>query len=242
MIKAFYSFLILLSIYLLLYIGSANAQSMTNSNYILQMGNLNSFAGKPTGPDFKVSFTGGQTGANLFSGSGFVVRAGFQYIYTLVPFRFRVSSTLVDFGVVSPTVPVTRANLLTVSNGAAFGYQVTASQNHNLRVNATGQEIPATTCDSGTCTPSASSAWTSSLVYGFGYRCDNVTGTDCATGFGTSTFYKSFASSPSAATVMSSTTVSRNRIAQITYKINISNSQAAGLYTNIINYIATPTF
>jgi hypothetical protein len=80
------------------------------------------------------------------------------------------------------------------------------------------------------------------LTYGFGYRCDNQSGTDCDTQFSDSTFYKPFAASPSAVAVMSGITVGRNKVSQITYKLNISGAQPAGLYTNVINYIATPTF
>ncbi|MEK7160306.1 MAG: hypothetical protein AAB702_02395 [Patescibacteria group bacterium] len=233
---------ILSTFYFLLSTSASRAQTMTNAYYILQMGNLNSIAGKPTGPTYKVSYTVGQTGANLFSGPNYKVRAGFQYIYSIIPFRFSISSTLVDFGIIEPGTPVTRANTLTVSNGSANGYQVTVSQNHNLRVDASGNEIPPTVCDAGSCTPTTAAAWTSSLAYGFGYRCDNVTGTDCNSQFSGSTFFRPFIASPSAVAVMSSANVGRSRKSDITYKVNISNIQAAGLYTNIINYIATPTF
>lgn len=228
--------------FLIISVSDSAAQTMSNTNYILQMGNLNSFAGKPTGSGYKLGFTGGQTGANLFSGANYKVRAGFQYIKSIISFRFAISSTFIDFGIISPTTPVSRTNNLTISNGSAHGYQITVSQNHNLRVNASGFEIPPTTCDGGSCNTTTAAAWTSSLVYGFGYRCDNVSGTDCDTGFSTSTFYKQFASSPSAIAVMSSNNVSRNRQSQITYKVNIPGTQPAGLYTNILNYIAIPTF
>ena len=79
-------------------------------------------------------------------------------------------------------------------------------------------------------------------MYGFGYRCDNATGTDCDSQFATTTFYKPFIASPSATVVMSSLNVGSNRRSDITYKVNVPNTQAAGLYTNILNYIATPTF
>ncbi len=236
-------FLIILPfIYLTLYLGSSYAQTMSNSTYILQMGNLNSISGRATDSSYNLTFTSGQTPNNLFTGANYKVRAGFQYINSIIPFSFALSSVFIDFGVISPTSPVTRTNTLTVSFGSAHGYQVTVSQNRNLRADASGWEIPPTTCDSGTCTTTTAAAWTSSLVYGFGYRCDNVTGTDCNTDFSTSTFYKQFIASPSAVSVMSSSNVGRNRKGQITYKVNVSGTQPAGLYTNIINYIATPTF
>lgn len=240
-----FSFLIvfLTFAFLLLTSKTAFSQTMTNAYYILQMGNLNTGAGKPTGPSYKVSFTIGQTGANLFSGPNYKVRAGFQYIYSIVPFRFSISSILVDFGVISPGTPVVRSQLLTVSNGSAHGYQVTVSQNHNLRVNASGNEIPPTTCDAGSCTTTTAAVWTSSLVYGFGYNCQNVSGTDCSSDFNNdTTYYRPFIASPSAVAIMSSVNFGRNRKANVNYKLNIAQIQAAGLYTNILNYIATPTF
>ena len=242
MIKSAYFVILLAIIYLLIYIGAASAQTMSNSAYILKMGNLNSGSGKPTGSGYKVSFTTGQTGANLFTGTNYKVRAGFQYIYSIIPFRFTISSILIDFGTITPGTPITRANRLTVSNGSGNGYQVTVSQNHNLRVNASGQEIPPTICDSGPCTTTTAAPWTSSLVYGFGYNCVNVTGTDCSSDFTNSTYFRQFVSSPSAVALMSSLNVSRNRISDITYKLNVSSSQAAGQYTNILNYIITPTY
>jgi hypothetical protein len=236
-------FLIVSFLYLALYTMSANAQTMSNDQYIIQMGNLNSIAGQPSGPNYKVLFTVGQTGSGLYSGTNYKVRAGFEYIKSIIPFRFAVSSIFIDFGTVSPTIPVLRTNQLTISNGSAFGYQVTTSQNHNLRIETKGIDIPATACDGPSCTPTTAASWTNSLTYGFGYRCDNINGSDCDNQFATSNnYYKPFIPSPSAVIVMSGHNVGRNKVTKITYKLNIAGSQIAGLYTNVINYIATPTF
>ena len=230
-------------LYLALFTMSVNAQTMTNAEYMIQMGNLNSIAGHPSGPNYKVLFTVGQTGAGLYSGTNYKVRSGFEYIKSIIPFRFAVSSIFIDFGTISPTIPVLRTNQLTVSNGSAFGYQVTASQNHNLRIDPYGVEIPATACDGPSCTPTTAATWPRSLTKGFGYRCDNIAGTDCDSQFvSSSNYYKPFISSPSATIVMNGHNVGRNKVAQITYKLNIAGSQVAGLYTNVINYIATSTF
>ena len=236
--------LILTTCYLILTATHASAQTMSNNSYMIRMGNLNSISGKPTGSGFKLSYTSGQTGSGLYIGTNYKVRAGFQYIKSIIPFRFSITNNFIDFGIVSPTSPVLRTSLLTISNGSAFGYQVTASDNHNLRTNTSGFEIPPTACgDSGpSCTPTTAGPWTSTLTYGFGYRCNNQTGTDCDTQFANSSYYKPFVASPSAVAVMNGLTVGRNRVAQITYKLNISSTQVAGLYTNVINYIATPTF
>ena len=223
----------------------SRAQTMSNGNYIIKMGNFNSISGKPTGSGFKLSYTSGQTGPGLYSGTNFKVRAGFQYISSIIPFRFSITNNFIDFGIVNPTSPVLRTSLLTVSNGSAFGYQVTVSDNHNLQDDRTGFQIPPTACNASDCTTATATLWDNSLAYGLGYRCDNNSGTDCDTQFLPPThtnFYRPFAASPSAVVVMLSSNVGRNRQSTITYKLNISGSQAAGLYTNVINYIATPTF
>jgi len=223
------------------YAMSANAQTMSNSNYIIQMGNLNMTAGKPTGSGYKLLNTVGQLSPGLYAGTNYKVRAGFEYILSRIPFRFKINNIYIDFGIINPTFPVLRNNILTVSNGSAFGYQVNVSQSRNMTADAYGTQIPATTCDGGTCTPSTAALWTSALTYGFGYRCDNLYRTDCDSQFLTPNYYKPFISSPSAVIVMTGSQVG-TRSATITYKVNVSVVQPAGLYTNVINYIATPTY
>lgn len=243
--KKIFIAIFLYTLCLSLYTPRVGAFTMSNNNWVLDMGNLNSGAGKPTNSNYKVNNTTGQTVPGLYSGSNYKVRSGFQYISSIIPFAFRIDNIVIDFGVLSPTNPVTRTNTLTVSNGSADGYLVTAVENHQLRVPASGALIPDTTCDSGSCTQSTAAAWDNTLTYGFGYRCDNVTGNDCASGFSTSTFYKQFAdseNSQAAVSVMSGTNVGRNKAVAITYKLNVAASQPAGLYTNTITYVATPTF
>ena len=239
-------FLLIFTFFILspFFVKTVFSQTMSNSSYIIQMGNLNSGAGISTGSNYRLNQTLGQTGANLFSGANYKVRAGFQYVLSIIAFKFTIQNIIIDFGTVSPTTPVLRTSLLTVSNGSSGGYQVTVSENHQLLVPSSGQMIPDTSCDSGnTCTTTTANHWSSSLTYGFGYRCDNVSGTDCDSQFLTgSDYYRPFAASPSAVMVMSSSNVGSNKQSTVTYKLNISGSQAAGLYTNVINYIATPTF
>src|ERR1035437_2516247 len=238
---------LLLVFVLLVFIGnilaySANGQTMSNTNYILRFGNFNTTAGKTSTGGFTLNLTVGQTAPGLYTGTNFKLRAGFQYIMSIIPFSFSISQTSIDFGLLSPTIASTRANTLTVSNGSAFGYAVTASENHPLLVASSGQMIPNTSCDGGACTTTNPGAWTLPGTYGFGYTCTNISGTDCVSGFSSGSNFAPFAASPSAVIVMTSTNVGRNRQSQITYKLNIANTQPAGLYTNVINYIATPSF
>lgn len=222
----------------------AGAFNMTNGIYRIQAGTFNAFSGKASGGGKNITFTSGQFAVGLYSGPNYKVRAGFQYIYSVIPFSFAISSTSINFNALNAGEPITRTNTLIVSNGSAFGYQVTASENHELMVLSTNQIIPDTTCDTGSCTQTTSAAWISPLTYGFGYRCDNISATDCASGFTDSTYYKQFADSSKGeipVSVMTSSNVGKNKQSQITYKVNISPIQLAGLYQNVIMYIATPT-
>lgn len=218
--------------------------TMSNSNYIIKMGDINSAAGVSTGNNNKLGISVGQTAPGLYSGPNYKVRSGFQYLLSVIPFSFTLSQAAIDFGVLTATNPVTRTNTLTISSGTASGYTVTASSDHQLQVSTSGAVIPDTTCDSGTCSESAASLWSSTLTYGFGYRCDNVTGSGCVSGF-SNDYYKQFADASRSETsqnVMSGTNPSGEIKAQITYKVNISGTQAPGAYGNTITYIATPTF
>lgn len=221
---------------------STNALKMSNSQYIIQS-EINSFGGKATGTSSKITFSGGQNASGLYSGTNYKVRAGFQYMHSIIPFTFSISTTEINFGTIVAGEPVTRDNTLTVSNGSASGYQVTVQEDHPLR-NPSNIDIPDTSCDAGNCSHTTSSLWTSPLAYGFGYKCDNVSGSDCSAGFTTANFYKQFPSSEAgeaAQVVMSDTKAGRKQQAKITYKVNIPANQAQGTYQNIIKYIATPS-
>lgn len=222
-----------------------NAQStLRNEYYMIRMGNLNSIAGESAGSGYNLNITGGQTAPGRYSGTNYVVRAGFQYISSIIPFYFKIDNIVIDFGTLSPTNPVTRTSRLTIDNQSAGGYVVTAQENHQLFVPSSGQIIPDTTCDTGNCNDTTAGLWSNTLTYGFGYRCDPVTTNYCPSDFNTADYYKQFADASkneSPVTVMSGQS-GRNQQATITYKVNISSTQPAGLYTNAITYIATPTF
>ncbi len=235
---------------------SASAQGvMNNAFYRLQMGNLNSIAGESAGSGYNLSITSGETAPGFYGGTNWNVKAGFQYVPRGGAFTFTISSRIVDFGVLVPTNPITRKITLTVSNTKAPGYQVTASQNHPPQNLRTKDLIPDTTCDNGTCTQIKASDWESALTYGFGYRCDSLSiltkngpSADCrkddSSFVNSPNSYKQFAdeSKKEKAVVVLKGERGRNQRAGITYKVNISTSQATGSYENTATYIATPTF
>lgn len=186
----------------------------------------------------------GQLAAGQFSSNGYIVKAGFQYIHSIIPFAFSISNIRIDFGEMTPDVPKTGTTGLTVSFGGAGQYQVTAQELGPLTLIGQSPTVPNTGCDGGgnTCTTTTAKPWTLSSAYGFGY---GMSGQDIPADFIDSTYYRPFPDrllSQSPAVVMSNTNVGKNRQSTVTFKLNISGSQAAGTYQTVINFVAIPSY
>lgn len=226
------------------------ATVMQNSNWIVKDGNFNPISGTSTNSNFKLNFS--SQGYSNFTGTNYTVTSGFQLSGTgsstttssasaLPSLRFTISNLTVNFGELNPGEPILRANTVKISNSSSYGYTINAKENHPMR--SINSEIADTTCDSGTCTETSANAWTSPLTYGFGYRCDNISGTGCNSQFSQRSFYKQFANTEANETAQNVAAGSWGESeVQITYKVNIAQSQKPGDYENIINYIAAPTF
>ncbi len=223
---------------------AVHADNLTSPNYNVQMSTLNITGGNKSSGSYKLGDTVGQTFQGQFDSAGYTIKAGFQYINSLIAFRFLISTTNINFGSLTPGSPSTQNHTLTVSNGSAYGYTVKAIASDQLTLAPSGPTtIPATSCDLATpCTISDANVWSSSSRYGFGY---NMSGTDVDTAdFVNNTYYRPFgtlANNDTPATIMQRASVTTSSTATITYKINISSTQAAGEYQNGIVFIATPS-
>lgn len=228
------------------------AQSkVVSPNYEIQFPNFNAGAGVPKSTNFWTNSTLGQTANGLFSSTNFRVKSGFQYIKTIIPFSFSISDISVNFGNLTPGTPETRTATLTVKAGGAGGYSVKAQENHPLQIVGSATYIPNTTCDNGTCTKNQAQLWTLNSTYGFGF---NMTGDDVPSDFVNSNYFRPFANAAASeepATIMSKNQVTWNypnntwpweSHATITYKVNVSGTQPAGTYTNVIKFTAIPAF
>lgn len=225
-------------------------KKVESDHYTIQLPNLNSGAGIPSSTNFILNSTIGQTAQGEISSTNYIVKAGFQYIHSIIPFYFSISDISIDFGTLTPGTPSTQQATLTVSAGGAGGYAVTAFENHPLQ-NGQSDQIADTLCDSGPCSQTSAQPWTSNTTYGFGF---NMSGDDVPADFVNSTYYRQFAdasAAESAATIMNKSGVTYDypnntwpwrSVATITYKVNVSSVQEAGTYTNFVTFIATPTF
>jgi len=215
--------------------------SMESDSYKLKFPNLNMTSGSKSSTNYNILDTVGQTAPGEYASSGFYVKAGFPYIKTIIAFAFTISDLSIDFGTLTPSTFSTLTNTLTVSSGGAGGYAVVASEDHPLQLQGTATNIPDTNCDTS-CSETVAAVWTNTSKYGFGY---NMSGNDVPAAFVNSTYYKQFANQAALESnqiVMSSSNVGKNRVATVTYKVNISPTQSAGDYENSIMFLATPTY
>lgn len=140
---------------------------------------------------------------------------------------------------------------LSVTTNATNGYAVTAEENTNL-IKADNTVLADTIGDNGTMTESTQTAWGTATNNGFGYSCANNSGTGCSVS--ATTNYRQFAckgtdgqcdpgtGAETQQAVMASASPANANSSRIEYKLSYGATQASGVYSNTITYIATPTF
>ena len=216
---------------------------MDSSRFQIESANVEIAGGNKSSTSYKLADTVGQLAAGQYSSNGYVVKAGFQYLHSIIPFRFSISNINIALGTLVPSIPSTATTNLTVYFGGAGQYQVTAIEEGPLKTQS-GNAIPDTICNGGgdTCSESLAKVWTSPSAYGFGYSMSN---NDIPADFIDSTYYRPFpdrTAAESPVTVMTSVNVGKNRSSTVTFKTNISSIQPAGSYQTIINFVATPSY
>lgn len=228
---------------------SAIANRMESNSFRLDWGNVNIGGKDQTSSSYTLKTTLGQTAAQRFSSAGYIVRAGFQYWQSIIPFRFSVSKTSINFGLIVPSTFYTDTARLTVSFGGAGQYQVTATELGPM-ITSFSTSIPDTTCNGGadTCSETSAAVWNSTSTYGFGYNMSGVNSNGDSlvpADFTNSNYFRPFTdrnANEAPAVVMSNSNVGVGESSIMTFKVNVSSTQAAGSYNTVINYVATPSF
>src|SRR4030042_2970006 len=112
---------------------AVQATNVSSDNYEILMGNTNMGAGLPSSDTYKLGLTGGQIAPGLYTATGSLVKAGFWYIKSRIPFAFTISDLTIEFGTLTAGTPTTAQNKLSVSAGGAGGYQVTTADSETLK-------------------------------------------------------------------------------------------------------------
>ncbi|KKT98278.1 MAG: hypothetical protein UW99_C0024G0003 [Candidatus Collierbacteria bacterium GW2011_GWC2_45_15] len=236
-------FPILVFIFTIFAPNTSDADFLFSPSFNINFSTVNIGGGQLSSPSFGLGVTIGQTAQGQFGETGFIVKAGFQYIHPLDSFTFTISNLDINFGSLVPGTPSTGTTILSVTTGSAFGYAVKTIADHPLRIINGVTTIPNTTCDLATpCTITDAAVWADNARYGFGY---NMAGDDVDTAdFVNSTYFRPFPMQgvDTPAIVMSRPGVATDSSATSTYKVNVSGAQAAGTYQNNIQYIAIPAF
>ncbi|MCS6956304.1 MAG: hypothetical protein NZM02_00450 [Patescibacteria group bacterium] len=149
------------------------------------------------------------------------------------------------------------AQTVTVSTNASSGYNVKIEENDQMGKDGkvcTGanagesvQCIQDTTCNSS-CSESTSDDWTSTSKYGLGYSLANISGTNASFLYNESGRIfssKQLADQEAGETkqiIMSSTAPVASSQIYVCYRLNISATQPAGYYYNVVRYTASASF
>ena len=243
--KIFFVFILFLTV-----VKITQATEMESDRYRIQMGNLNSESGTMTSTsNVSLSTTLGELAAGQFTKTGFVVKAGFQYLNSIIPFTFTISNTNIRFNELQPNQTATGGANLTVSFGGAYKYTVSTIAETRLQTLDGAKYIPDTLCDTGyTCYKNSANVWTLAETEGFGY---NMIGEDIASDFIDNTYFRPFpirTLGDLPETIMESDNVTLELVrpythqSTIVFKTNITPVQAAGNYQAIINFVATPGY
>lgn len=214
-------------------------ETMDSENYSIQMGNFNMTSGTKSSSSFTVTDTVGELTPGQFDSAGYTVLSGFQYIYALPQFSFRILDLYIDLGVLQPNTFSSDSNQLVVTTRSA-GYTILARAQHPLR-SAESAEVPFTTCDI-LCTISSAQPWVNTSNTGFGF---NVSGDHSSADFATADYYRPFANAEdneTAQTIASHASLVTDDTLTVTYKANVGQSQAAGTYITVVDFTAIPNY
>jgi len=227
--KYFVTFFILhSSLFTLPHLFSAFADTVTNDNYSINVGDIDTNPQPtkrplPTIANKKISSLSSFQSANSLS--------------------LRLSQDSIDFGILSSTNPVIRISTIQLSS-KQIGAEILTYENHPL-LSSTNDLLQNTSCDNGACTSQTAAEWNNTLTYGFGYRCDSTQENTCDPQFATTDYYKQYpndSKNEPPTVLLTNASNNNNAKATITNKVNISGTQKATAYYNSITYLAIPKF
>lgn len=212
---------------------------MQSESYVIQMGNFNMTSGTKSSDSFTLTDTVGELTPGEFNSDGYTVLSGFQYIYALPEFNFRILLIAINLGSQNANTFSTASHELSISTRAG-GYTILARAQHELS-KASGDVIPFTECDSA-CTISAAQPWINPYNHGLGF---NVSGAHASADFATADYFRPFANADlgeDAQVIAAHSSIVKDDILTVTYQLSVSESQAAGIYGTVVDYTAVPNY
>lgn len=216
--------ILMLALFSVSSVSQTNAQNMTGSDYKVRLKPL--YPNDPTPTDYL-------TPTPQPSPKPLINSYGISHIVA--------SENFLQFGPLSATVPVSR--VIRVGLQGLGGFSFLHQPDYLLR-SVSGDTIPATSCDNGSCTKSQASLWNSTLTYGLGVRCENRKGQLCEKDFLEKGAFRpvEIADSLGDSAILAAGNIPNTEaLFDLVYKINLPGSQPPGYYTSTITYILLPT-
>jgi hypothetical protein len=161
------------------------------------------------------------------------------------------TAVAVPFGNLNGSSGYQACQRLSILTNAGNGYTIYSSENNPLETGG-GSTINDTTCNSGTCTPTTSGAWTTGVPnWGLGISCvKSATSASCSTSNPNWNGGVNFAPISAASASLSpakfaglSSVTSALVLVKVKYRLlTPAVMPPAGTYTNLVSWIATPVF
>ncbi|MBZ9569792.1 hypothetical protein KJA16_02620 [Patescibacteria group bacterium] len=164
------------------------------------------------------------------------------------------SANAVDFETLTADEFNVACHDIEVTTNAVGGYSLTSQETTSLKKNS--DLIDDTVCGASACDQTTAQTWTDADTYpGFGHSCEHVTGTPCNTAYdwAASKKYRQFAcvgadadcdpgSGAETAVMLMIDADEGTTKGKVHYKVGITGTEIAGVYSNEVVYIATPTY
>ncbi len=150
-----------------------------------------------------------------------------------------LSLPLLSFTSLEPTNPQLRKNSLSINITGDSSLGLYIYTNGPLTNQSNQQNIPATNCDNGNCSPNNTDEWSSTLTYGLGYNC--IGGLSiCPVAFTDSNSYRPLSISLTRAIPLDTGLMNTSQVYSLLYKLNVSAEQASGTYISNVEYLFLP--
>lgn len=152
------------------------------------------------------------------------------------------STLLLDYGELSGTNPVTRKHSIEVQTDHSAEVTLYAFENNELISKSSKVIIPDTTCDDGLCSEEKESLWTSTLVYGLGFRCDLQKEHGCGKRFRDERSFQQLANLSLKESAYPLFATSTSETLFITYKVNVPSTHTLQDYSHEITFLVVPKY
>ena len=165
--------LLIILLFLLLHTFSENSQAQKNYNVTIETQEIEQQIYRPSTQE--VSYEN----ANVIKGENYEAVLGFEDSRADIFFSISSSGSIIDYGKLYPTNPITRDSRLSIDSLGSNGYSVFAFQDHPMTGISANNIIPNTSCDRGLCSKTTPALWNDSLTYGLGYSCEDIINSPC---------------------------------------------------------------